>query len=255
MQPAPADWYLRRVEFYGWRWELGEFLKDIKKILPKGRILEIGCGEGTVLQSLEGLYDAFGIDINNIAVEKTKSKGLKVYPMTVEEFSHQFPSIKFDAIAFFHVLEHIEDPLAFLGNVSEVLNSDGLVFLSVPNPNRISLVFLREHWDYPPHHLVRFSVDGLTRLFVRAGFRIMKIKQQPKDLPLVYITSTVELNKFIKKKLHVDIMRFSRFTRNLLRLLFFIPFNILNFFTILKIITKHIDKGGSALYVVAQKEG
>lgn len=253
MLPAPPKWYSHIGEFYGWRWEFGQFLRDIKKLLPTGRVLEIGCGEGIVLQKLKDLYDAFGIDFNEDAVKKAEAKGLKVYPMTVEDFSRQFPLIKFDAISFFHVLEHVENPMAFLENVRNLLNSNGLVFLSIPNPNRIRLALSREEWDYPPHHLLRFSVAGLQKLFEKAGFKILTIEEQPKDLPFVYITSTVELDKFIKKKLHIDVMRFNRFLRNILRLLFFVPFSVINFLTVLKITIKHMDKKGSALYMISRK--
>ncbi len=254
MKSAPPDWYSYMGEYYGWRWEFAEFLKDIKTLLHTGKVLEVGCGEGIVLNKLKR-YDTIGLDFNNNAIEKAKAKGLKVYPMTVEEFSRQFPLIRFKAVAFFHVLEHIESPQDFLRNIKGFLDKDGLIFLSVPNPNRIRLVLSREDWDYPPHHLLRFSVNGLLKLLDRGGFKILKIKEQPKDLPLLHITSTVELDKFINRTMHIDVMRFGRLSRNVLRLPFFIPFNLVNFFTVMKTIIRHMGKSGTALYLVAQKEG
>jgi len=228
MKSASPDWYSSTGEYYGWRWEFGVFLKDIFKYLPTGRFLEVGCGEGIVLEKLKN-YEKTGIDFNKNAVEKANAKGLKVYPMSFEDFCHKFSESKFDAIAFFHVLEHIESPLSFLNLIKTILNKNGLIFLSVPNPNRISLILSpREDWDYPPHHLVRFSIYGLQRLLGRAGFKILKINEQPKDLR-VYITSTVELDKFLKSSLHIDVLNFNRVLRNVLRFSF-LPWFLLKLF-------------------------
>lgn len=262
MKSAPPDWYSYRGEYYGWRWEFGEFLKDLRSLLPiSGKVLEIGCGEGIVLQRLKDLHDAFGIDFNRDAIDKVKTRGLKAYPMTIEEFSHQFPEIKFDAIAFFHVLEHMENPSAFLGNVSKVLNPNGLVFLSVPNPNRISLALQRERWDYPPHHLCRFSVDGLQKLLEEAGFSILKIKYES----FFYyfhqlLKSTVKVDYFLKT-LGINVSSFKRQFRNLVRFPFLVLFktyeNICFFFFLLKnIIIYRISfrEFSGTIYIVAKKD-
>lgn len=39
----------------------------------------------------------------------------------------------------------------------------------------------REAWDYPPHHLVRFSREGLGQLLERTGFEIRRMVTRPME--------------------------------------------------------------------------
>lgn len=254
MKPASSDWYIARGEYYGWRWEFGEFIKDIIKLLPTGKILEIGCGEGIVLAELKGYgYDVIGLDINNKAIEKAKTRGFNAYPATVEEFICQFPLIKFNAIIFFHVLEHLESPSDFLANLKTILEEKRLIFLSVPNPNRIRLALSREDWDYPPHHLLRFSFDGIQRLLKRSGFRLLKIKEQPNDLLMSYVASSIEIDVFLKNYFLIDILQFNRYFRNIVRFPFGLAFISKKLFFALSALIKNPGKKGNSLYIIAMK--
>src|SRR6266851_10240177 len=68
--PAPGEWYADTREWYGWRWEFDECLAEMKHVLPPaGKILEIGCGEGGVLQRASELgFKVIGNDINSAAL-------------------------------------------------------------------------------------------------------------------------------------------------------------------------------------------
>jgi SAM-dependent methyltransferase len=72
--PAPADWYADIHEYYGWRWDFDEAIRDLRnRVPPPARVLEIGCGEGAVLQEL-GDYEAIGLDVNTAAIATAKKK-------------------------------------------------------------------------------------------------------------------------------------------------------------------------------------
>jgi len=53
---------------------LATFREDVRRIaefVPRGRILEVGCGYGYFLKgALDAGYDAYGIDLSPTAVEK-----------------------------------------------------------------------------------------------------------------------------------------------------------------------------------------
>jgi SAM-dependent methyltransferase len=175
---APPEWYEGK-EFYGWRWEFDRFLDDICGLKRKAlRVLEIGCGEGVVLEELRNDCHCWGIDFNVEALRAAKLKGLKVFE-TLDLLKQQNPEIRFDVVAFFHVIEHLERPLDFLMEVSGVLRPGGYIFCSIPNPNRYTLKYQREDWDYPPHHLTRFTKMGIMRLLDRAAFRFDKDLDEP----------------------------------------------------------------------------
>ena len=134
---APPRWYSDTDEYYGWRWEFERFIDDLEKLPEKPlRVLEIGCGEGVVLEKLNEHYEVWGLDFNKEAIHIAKSKGLRVFPTTIEAFKAQNPERKFDVVAFFHVIEHLENPVEFLTDIRGILNPEGYIFLSTPNPDR-----------------------------------------------------------------------------------------------------------------------
>lgn len=177
LKAAPPEWYEER-EYYAARWEFAEFLRD--RPHNRGRLLEIGCGEGIFLEAARTAgYDVTGLDFNVAAVEVAREKGLPVHAMTLEEYRAGHPG-RFDVIAFFQVLEHMEDPHRFLHNVHEALAPGGHLVFSVPNPQRWTVALnQREKWDYPPHHLLRFSRPAIELLLRGNGFRLLRMVDEP----------------------------------------------------------------------------
>ena len=185
---ADSAWYSQNGEFYGWRWEFDLFLDDLETLRDRRlRILEIGCGEGALLERLSSRNEALGLDMNAAAVEVARRKRLQVLQSSLESFRENHPEERFHVIVGFHVLEHLGDPSDFLRQIAAVLMPGGQLFLSVPNPERCMLRLGREEWDYPPHHLTRFSKEGIARLLERAGYEIVKRADQPPEEDVIYL--------------------------------------------------------------------
>jgi hypothetical protein len=51
--------------------------------------------------------------------------------------------------------------------------------LSVPNPERLTLRWCREEWDYPPHHLTRWTPRAIHNVLRSQGFRIYELHGEP----------------------------------------------------------------------------
>lgn len=84
-----------------------------------------------------------------------------------------------DTLCAFHVIEHIPEPINFL---RALLNKNQInrIFFSVPNPYRATVrMALREKWDYPPHHLYRFSESGLREMMRTLGFKTILVECEP----------------------------------------------------------------------------
>lgn len=188
MRAASSQWYeakYRETEFrpslYADRkhtWECSEFFRNAP--VKEGRLLDIGCGEGYFMELTEARgYESVGIDINEQAVKTGKGRGLNVYCMTLDAFSSQPLKTNFDIVCFFHLIEHLENPYGFMKNVNGLLKDKGYIVFSVPNPERLGLVFGRETWDCPPHHLTSWNRRSLEVLLKANGFEVVSIKDEP----------------------------------------------------------------------------
>jgi len=113
--------------------------KEIKKISPKARVLEAGCGFGqwAFLIADRG-YSVVGIDIARKAIETAQDyaakKGVKNCHFCCANLRDiPFKDGYFDYIFSFGLIEHFEDPNKILSEFHRVLKPGGRIFISVPN--------------------------------------------------------------------------------------------------------------------------
>jgi len=138
----------------------------------KGRILEIGCGNGQMLQTMETLgWDATGIDFDPKSIETAKALGLDVRQGDISK--QQFPPESFDAIVMSHVIEHLPDSAETLSICNSLLRPGGKLIAITPNTtgfihNRFKQNNL--HLD-PPRHLYLFNRNSLKTVARKAGFK------------------------------------------------------------------------------------
>jgi SAM-dependent methyltransferase len=147
-----------------------------------GRALDVGCGDGAVLARLAALgFETHGIDLDekSISVARTKYGLTNVQSVTLDKYVRDCREhdTRFDLITFFEVLEHQDDPLAFLVEIASIAKSDGWIAGSVPNRDRFLARLDRKmsDGDLPPHHFLWFSQRSLTRLLESAGFQNVSI--------------------------------------------------------------------------------
>lgn len=136
-----------------------------------GRIIDIGCASGRFLQmAAERGYEAEGLDVDSRFVALARAAGLSGVSQGVldEEFARKRRDA-YDAVSIMEILEHVADPIDFLRLCRDILKPGGRLLVSVPD-NRRPTPFGRDVWDYPPHHLTRWSPAPLRRALERAGF-------------------------------------------------------------------------------------
>jgi 2-polyprenyl-3-methyl-5-hydroxy-6-metoxy-1,4-benzoquinol methylase len=165
------------------------FLENIP--CKKGVLLDIGCGNGGFLKAAEKKgFEVVGVDLDSKNVENCRRKGLNVYKATLTELVEKHPEFnqRFDAITFFEVLEHQDNPRGFIDNVRQLLQPGGYIGLSVPNRQRITIygigflsrvvpsekIHSLSRIDFPPHHLTRWSRMVLGKFLYENGFEDVK---------------------------------------------------------------------------------
>jgi SAM-dependent methyltransferase len=101
------------------------------------RVLDIGCGTGVnVTIPLAGMgYSMVGIDSDDGSINRARnlSAGLTNVEFICGKLEDQVFSQPFHVVICSEVLEHIENPERFLGQVCDNLRSQGLFLLTLPN--------------------------------------------------------------------------------------------------------------------------
>ncbi len=138
-------------------------------------IVEIGSGKGDFLIMLCQLGQNRGVGFDPSYVPGG-GEGTAVPVTFVRDFySEKYTHYKADFIVCRHVLEHIQNPDAFIANVRRAVGNrhETVVFFEVPNV----LFTLRDLgiWDIIYEHCSYFSPHSLARLFRQNGFRILNV--------------------------------------------------------------------------------
>jgi len=155
-------------------WHVGrrEIILDVLKGIPsvaKARILEIGCGNGSVLAFLKqhGLNIEGGdifLEGLNFCRQRAGTAPLYQIDILALPFLNDF-----DIIGLFDVLEHIGDDEKALSEVHRALKPGGKLLLTVPAHK-----FLWSYFDEASAHQRRYSRKEIIAKLERNGFIIKK---------------------------------------------------------------------------------
>lgn len=132
------DQYYRQNEAYAEflaGWDAGFYAKyadTLRPARPGARVLDIGCGVGQVAGRLQAEgFDAHGVDISapNVARAQKVCPRCQVYDGRKLPFADCF----FASVGALNVLEHVEEPEAFITEMTRVVEPGGRVLISSPN--------------------------------------------------------------------------------------------------------------------------
>jgi SAM-dependent methyltransferase len=153
------------------RWEF----ERAKELLREANsVLDIGCGDGFFLSTLDG-KNKQGLEFNPLAVAKAQAKGLNVQRVPLK----QIPKESFQAATLFHVLEHVSTPIDLLQDAINVLQRDGLLIISVPNNDSFIGEDLQHPANAPPHHPLRWVQSALRYLPNLLPIKLQSIEIEP----------------------------------------------------------------------------
>ena len=145
-----------------------------------GNLLDIGCGNGRILQAAVGW--------KSVGVEPVAS-----FAANASKFGKVYSSLNdvggmFDAISIMAVLEHVEDPYLLLNQAFGLAKPGALLIVEVPNGHRIEAWILDfmlrisgRPWTirtaplHTPFHLAEFSKKSLSLVVENAGWEVEKI--------------------------------------------------------------------------------
>ena len=155
----------------------------LRRLAPRGRLLEVGCALGFLLSGLKGSgWHVQGVDASAFAAHYASTRyDVDVACATLEEA--RFPNEAFDVIIQKDLLEHVADPRSHLEETRRLLRPGGWLRLVTPNgeANLRPLVAASRHAGSTPPvldqgHLSFFGREHLLRLFKECGFRCHRIR-------------------------------------------------------------------------------
>ena len=106
----------------------------IRRYVTEGKCaLEVGCGSGLSTEKLAGLFSDIEVvepSLKNIALLKRRVPHVVCHNVLLEDYKS---TRKYDFVFFLNVVEHVEDPIASLQYLTNLVKDEGLVFISAPN--------------------------------------------------------------------------------------------------------------------------
>jgi len=148
--------------------------------ISPNKILDIGCGEGKVLEQLRASHSApsTGIDIDptRICLAKSHSGDIPFAVGNAQELPYEDNS--FDFVMILEVLEHVGDPDIVLREAFRVTSK--FLLASVPNEpwwrigNLARLKYIRDLGN-TPEHINHWSVQSFKTL-ISEYFRIVRVE-------------------------------------------------------------------------------
>ncbi|MER3446535.1 MAG: hypothetical protein C4291_06670 [Candidatus Dadabacteria bacterium] len=137
----------------------------------KGRLLDIGCGNGGFLLTMSklGCWQVEGVEPDSISAELSRKSGLSIYEEPVESITLEPNS--FDAITMHHVIEHLSDPMGVLKKLSSALRPGGSLVSISPNPLAFLARWFGGDWRGldPPRHFVLMGPQALANMSSQVG--------------------------------------------------------------------------------------
>lgn len=147
---------------------LAETLTHILKKEDARKVLEVGCGTGSLLRYLKKKgFDIIGCDNSDVAVRLSGQ-------IKASATSLPFGNQKFDAVIAISLIEHLtkNEGLKFLKEVKRVLKENGHIFLVTPNfasPFRIIRGF--KWYGYQDStHITFYTPKTMKKILAKGGF-------------------------------------------------------------------------------------
>lgn len=151
----------------------------ILDIVKEGSVLDIGCGDGLLLEYLKNKGLAVkGIDISSVAVDICKKRGLDCSHIDITE-RLPFKDNSYDNVLLIDVLEHLFQPFEVLKEARRV--SKKYVFISVPNfvslPARLQVLLGKIPENNTPRdgHVYFMTLSIVKSLLERSDLKMNEI--------------------------------------------------------------------------------
>jgi len=164
--------------------------------IPGNRVLEIGCGNGSVLYALRDKFkELHGIEFSPVRKEKAEIALKGFNPKIIEadiSSELEYEAGYFDLVLWADVIEHVADLWKAMENIKRITAKGGFLITTTPNIAKIKArasfllgrfpstsakdegFAVRKHEMFDGGHLHYFTFSMLKKLYLKYGFKPIK---------------------------------------------------------------------------------
>jgi 2-polyprenyl-3-methyl-5-hydroxy-6-metoxy-1,4-benzoquinol methylase len=146
--------------------------------VPSGRLLDVGCGHGLLLDEARRRgYQTVGLELSREAAKHAREAlRLDVRELPLESFSEGSNGDSpggFEAVVLADVLEHLDDPVDAIDRCAALLRPGGVLCIVTPDPSSLTAKLAGARWwGYLPAHTVLLPRRTLRELISARGLVI-----------------------------------------------------------------------------------
>lgn len=217
----------------GSRNHLLESVVEALSNMPRGQVLDLGCGHGDYSKRIHDI--GFEVIASDIDISRFRYRGIIDFQVCDISKPLPFPDACCDYILLMEVIEHLRNPYSVMEEINRILKPGGRLIISAPNilnfKSRLRFLFegSYEYFREPPLdqarnpketipnlHLVPYRYHELEFLLSDTGFSVENVLSSFKDysiaallLPLIRFQAWQKTRRSLKKG-GIDFTRITR---------------------------------------------
>lgn len=148
--------------------------------LPRGKILDAGCGQGALALRLSEM--GFAVVCCDSDPSSFKLSGTECRRVDLNE-NFPFGSGEFECVVYSDVVEHLENPWHLMRETRRILKPGGRVVVAMPNIINVESRLRTLFFGFPPSfkpshasHINPVSLPELLRICARVGMTVEEIE-------------------------------------------------------------------------------
>ncbi len=143
----------------------------IRRFVPAGRLLDIGCATGDFLAAATPYFDVEGVELSEWSAGIARDRGFRVHSCRLSEIEGRG---SFDVVTLWGVIGLFEHPHEELTEITRLLKPAGVVSLWTGDMSSITARILgRRYWYVMGQYLQLFTRESLCTLFRHHGCELI----------------------------------------------------------------------------------